>query len=917
MAEQEQLQKSTSTTVTDTQNSSEYLETRAFATIAKSQSDSSEQPTPPNLQKKSGIGHSFANLIIQAPPASVIQPKLTIGQPGDKYEQEADSVAAQVVQKINSPAVSSKNKSVQRQQASEEEELQMKPMADVIQRVKTSQEEEELQMKSAADSGKNASTDLETSINQARGGGQSLNDSIRQPMEQAFGADFSGVKVHTDGKSDQLNQSIQAKAFTTGKDIFFRQGEYNPGNKGGQELLAHELTHVVQQNSGSVQRSQPVQMKTVENDNLIQQKSLNSSQSLASTKPITYTQAISLQAAFETAYVNDTAQLHNINSQEKDAGTISGGKKLKSGDAIEADESDSKASGAWIGAKAEGKEGYIRRSKIVFKRNLEAITNPEYESDFIENGEEITDSFGGGFDDISGGMEQGLLKENDSGTLNDLDGKSTKIEGGKTGLDIVSGSGDTLTGLLGMVGNARQIGRDKTAWENLESGYGFLQSGSKATSGATKIVDSIAKASGNKDGVGKSDIAGKWTGAIADGLGAVKDAALGIIGIYKLYKSQSDEKGKDTLVTLNSFTNAAANAAKVAKSAYDIIGNGIPMSLIYTIPALSIGVSAINLLIRLWDALKAGDFKTNMSEAANPLRDELASKLGEPVPTEKNIGSSKLFDKDRRGTFPNYKTYFRTKKQVRDAVKTIAAFAQTESGIAEANLQSVPLKYIGPKTKEEYEQPLTESHDNIKNNIDSTSLDQAIKDKLKTSIGTPKTIEEFREITVYPLKELDQKIDTYEYIDKMSEINQKRQTSGWTDVTLELVSMAGDITTIAVGATGIGAAIGQGVKASTAGYKVAHGSAKFVQKLYRNRGDGSDKKSSKNKHKEYTEHAKFIYHQIAALSPSNPPTNQDKNKEKQLETYIRATGVNYGMWLSVKYNPQTQVEMLVEAMKQR
>ena len=74
-------------------------------------------------------------------------------------------------------------------------------------------------------------------------------------MEQAFGADFGGVKVHTDSRSDQLNQSIQARAFTTGQDVFFRQGEYNPGSRGGQELLAHELTHVVQQNGGTVQRS--------------------------------------------------------------------------------------------------------------------------------------------------------------------------------------------------------------------------------------------------------------------------------------------------------------------------------------------------------------------------------------------------------------------------------------------------------------------------------------------------------------------------------------------------------------------------------------------------------------------------------------------------------------------------------------
>ena len=74
-------------------------------------------------------------------------------------------------------------------------------------------------------------------------------------MVSAMGADFSGVKVHTDAKSDKLNKSIQAKAFTTGRDVFFRQGEYNPGSQGGQELIAHELTHVVQQSGGAVQRS--------------------------------------------------------------------------------------------------------------------------------------------------------------------------------------------------------------------------------------------------------------------------------------------------------------------------------------------------------------------------------------------------------------------------------------------------------------------------------------------------------------------------------------------------------------------------------------------------------------------------------------------------------------------------------------
>src|SRR5207344_148493 len=71
-------------------------------------------------------------------------------------------------------------------------------------------------------------------------------------MGQALNADFSGVRVHTDAGADGLNQSLSARAFTTGRDIYFRQGEYNPGSSGGRELLAHELTHVVQQNPDKV-----------------------------------------------------------------------------------------------------------------------------------------------------------------------------------------------------------------------------------------------------------------------------------------------------------------------------------------------------------------------------------------------------------------------------------------------------------------------------------------------------------------------------------------------------------------------------------------------------------------------------------------------------------------------------------------
>ena len=89
-------------------------------------------------------------------------------------------------------------------------------------------------------------------INQQRGAGQALDTGVQRQMGGAMGHDFSGVRVHTSGEAHQLNEQVGAVAFTTGSDIFFREGAYNPGSSGGQELLAHELTHVVQQSSGAV-----------------------------------------------------------------------------------------------------------------------------------------------------------------------------------------------------------------------------------------------------------------------------------------------------------------------------------------------------------------------------------------------------------------------------------------------------------------------------------------------------------------------------------------------------------------------------------------------------------------------------------------------------------------------------------------
>jgi hypothetical protein len=94
--------------------------------------------------------------------------------------------------------------------------------------------------------------DIGGSILAASGRGRSLDMSVQRRLEQGLGTDLSGVRIHTDGEADRLSRAVNADAFTTGSDIFFRSGMYNPESSAGLHLLAHESVHTVQQAQGPV-----------------------------------------------------------------------------------------------------------------------------------------------------------------------------------------------------------------------------------------------------------------------------------------------------------------------------------------------------------------------------------------------------------------------------------------------------------------------------------------------------------------------------------------------------------------------------------------------------------------------------------------------------------------------------------------
>ncbi len=244
---------------------------------------------------------------------SIVQTKLTVGAPGDQYEQEADRVADQVmsmpdsaiqqpvqreanleedevqtkpiaasitplVQREAMPEeeeVQTKANTLQREEMPEEEEVQTKAIAGTLQREEMP-EEEEVQTKSlgsiqregmpeeeevqtkplqrSPDGSLQAGSSIESRLNSSKGGGEPLSDEVRSFMEPRFGADFSQVRVHTGNEAIQMNRDLNAQAFTHKQDVYFGAGK-TPGKDA---LTAHELTHVVQQ-TGTTKSSPHVQ----------------------------------------------------------------------------------------------------------------------------------------------------------------------------------------------------------------------------------------------------------------------------------------------------------------------------------------------------------------------------------------------------------------------------------------------------------------------------------------------------------------------------------------------------------------------------------------------------------------------------------------------------------------------------------
>jgi hypothetical protein len=191
-----------------------------------------DQLAAPLLNMQRVVGNQAVQRMLRA---HLIQAKLTINQPGDEYEEEADRVADQVM-RMQLPDSASPPGDAH-------------PQDLPLQRKCAECEEKEKVQRNSDGGGLPAAPPI---VDEVLGSpGQPLDESTRSFFEPRFGRDFSRVRVHTDSQSSKSAESVNALAYTVGRDIVFSSGQFALETKAGSYLLAHELAHVVQQEGAS------------------------------------------------------------------------------------------------------------------------------------------------------------------------------------------------------------------------------------------------------------------------------------------------------------------------------------------------------------------------------------------------------------------------------------------------------------------------------------------------------------------------------------------------------------------------------------------------------------------------------------------------------------------------------------------
>ena len=206
--------------------------------------------------EKSEISEDFSK------PKTLIQRKLE-----DKAQKKEQPLKDKTVFKKSKTVSTKAISSISEIQNKQEGEIQKKEEETV-----GKDTEKQLQMSAAGNARPDLNSNFETNLNSSKGSGAGLSENTKKEMESGFGTDFSNVKVHTDSDAVKMNKQLGSQAFANGNHVYFNEGKFNPNSQSGKHLLAHELTHTVQQ-GGTTVRKKP---ETIQMSEMIQTSLLSS-----------------------------------------------------------------------------------------------------------------------------------------------------------------------------------------------------------------------------------------------------------------------------------------------------------------------------------------------------------------------------------------------------------------------------------------------------------------------------------------------------------------------------------------------------------------------------------------------------------------------------------------------------------------
>jgi len=212
--------------------------------VLDGQKSLSPKTTQSNQERSSVPDWNFSRISVRPAPLA-IQTKLTINQPGDQYEQEADRIANQVIGSPSPvglvPVRRNASPAIQRACA----------CGGTCDKCKEDEEHEHIQRKPTPPGNAAPATAPPIVNDVLSSSGQPLDSATRAFMEPRFGYDFSSVRIHSDEKAAASAQALGARAYTLGSHIVFSRGESSPADSAARQLMAHELTHVIQQQAAS------------------------------------------------------------------------------------------------------------------------------------------------------------------------------------------------------------------------------------------------------------------------------------------------------------------------------------------------------------------------------------------------------------------------------------------------------------------------------------------------------------------------------------------------------------------------------------------------------------------------------------------------------------------------------------------